>query len=538
MAEEERTPRISRRKFVAWSALAAASASLAPLLQACSPSPAASPTAAPKAAAPTQAAAPAAQPTAAAATGPTLGGILRVTLGSDIKTLDPHKQGSVFDWDVLDQIYEGLVDCDLVEVRGLLAEKWETVDTKSYTFFLKKGVKFHDGSDFTAEAVKFSFDRVGNPATAATPVPKRVQEQVAEVAVVDSHTVKIVLKSASASFPSELTDVRIVPTSFNAEKPVGTGPFQYVEWVRNQKVRVKKFADYHMKGLPYLDEIAFQPAPDEDQKIALLQTGQVDFADTIPLPRVKQVKQDGKIVVIGIPAGVSPSSYWMDCNVNWGPLKDAKVRQALNYAIDRKSILDITFGEGTLKSSLIPPKHWAFNSKALSFDQRDVAKAKQLLAEAGQSSGFTVQLKHLTSRAEFATIAQLIQANLADIGVKVEILPLDVGVWVEQVNKGDFQITLTGLTPMFDPDPLLSRPYKTSGWKNEEFDKLLAQGRAEAKKEERIKIYAKAQEIAQAESPAFVVNERPILYGASPKVQGFKPDLRQHTHFREVWLQK
>ncbi len=539
MAAEEKTPRINRRKFLAWSALVAASASLAPLLEGCSSSPSAAPTTAPKAAAPTQAAAPAAQPTAAAAAGqPTPGGILRVTLGSDIKTLDPHKQGTVFDWDVLDQIYEGLIDCDLAEVRGALAEKWETADAKSYTFFLKKGVKFHDGSEFNAEAVKFSFDRVADPATAATAVPKRVQEQVTEVAVVDSHTVKIVLKAASASFPSELPDLRIVPKGFNPEKPIGTGPFQFVEWVRNQKVRVKKFADYHMKGLPYLDEIAFQPVPDEDQKIALLQTDQVDFADTLPLPRIKEVKQAGKIVVVGIPAGVSPSSYWMDCNCNWGPLKDAKVRQALNYAIDRKSVLDITFGEGTLKSSLVPPKHWAFNPKALSFDQRDVAKAKQLLAEAGQPNGFTVQLKQITSRAEFATIAQLIQANLADIGVKMEILPLDLGVWVEQINKGDFQLTLTGLTPMFDPDPLLSRPYKTSGWKNEEYDKLLAQGRAEAKQEERIKIYAKAQEIAQSESPAFVINERPILYGASPKVQGFKADLRQHTHFREVWLKK
>lgn len=228
----------------------------------------------------------------------------------------------------------------------------------------------------------------------------------------------------------------------------------------------------------------------------------------------------------------------MDCNCTWAPLSDARVRRALNYAIDRKAILDVTFGEGTLKSSLVPPKHWAFNPKALSFNDRDLNKAKQLLAEAGQARGFNVQLKQITSRAEFATIAQLIQANLADIGVKVEILPLDLGVWVEQINKGDFQLTVTGLTPMYDPDPLLSRPYKTTLWKNEEYDKLLAQGRATANQEERKKIYARAQEIAQEESPAFVINERPILYGASPKVQNFKPDLRQHTHFREVWLKK
>ncbi len=539
---EDRIPRISRRKFVTWSALVAASAGLAPILQGCN-SGAPAPTAAPKAAEPTKApAAPAATKPAeaAAATGqPTPGGILRVTLGNDIKTLDPHKPAVVFDRDVLDQIFEGLVDCDLVEDRPALAEKWETTDAKSYTFYLKKGVKFHDGTDFTADAVKSSFDRVADPATAATAVPKDVRANVAEITVVDKYTVKIVLKAASAAFPSEVGEIRIVPKDFDPTKPIGTGPFQYVEWVRNQRIRIKKFADYHMKGLPYLDEVVFQPVPDEDQKISLLQTGQVDFADTIPLPRVKEIKQAGKIVVLGIPAGVSPSSYWMDCNCNWGPLKDARVRRALNYAIDRKAILDITFGEGTLKSSLVPPKHWAFNPKALSFNERDVAKAKQLLAEAGQSGGFSVQLKQITSRAEFTTIAQLVQANLADIGVKLEIIPLEAGVFVEQViNKSDFQLGMTGVVPMYDPDPLLGKTYKTSGWKNEEFDKLLVQGRAEAKQEERKKIYARAQEIAQEESPAFVVNERPILYGASPKVQNFKPDLRQHTHFREVWLKK
>ena len=364
------------------------------------------------------------------------------------------------------------------------------------------------------------------------------EKEFVEAVPVDKYTVKLALKAASASFPSQVGDLRIVPKDFDPAKPVGTGPFQYVEWVRNQRIRLKKFADYHMKGLPYLDEVVFQPVPDEDQKIVLLQTGQVDFADTIPLPRVKEVQQGGKIQLVTVPAGVSPSSYWMDCNTKWAPLNDARVRRALNYAIDRKAVLDVTFGVGTLKSSLVPPKHWAFNPNALSFNERDVQKAKQLLAEAGLANGFSVQLKQITSRAEFATIAQLIQSNLADVGVKVEIIPLDLGVWVEQTNKGDFQLTLTGLTPLYDPDPLLSRPYKLSGWKNEEFDKLLAQGRATANQEERKKIYGRAQEIAQEESPCFVVNERPILYGASPKVQNFKADLRSHTHFREVWLKQ
>ncbi len=546
MSREDNPPRVSRRKFMIWGAAAVATAGLGPALSGCAPSsPAPSPTKSEPAAtkppgAPAPTTAPASTAAAAPAAGqPIPGGILRATIGNDPKTLDPHKQSTLFDMHVRDNLFDGLIDCDLVEIRGALAEKWEVPDAKTYLFYLRKGVKFHDGSEVTAEEVKASFDRVADPNTGATVGSKNITDQMAGISIVDKYTVKIELKQASAAFPSEVGDLKIVPKNFDPNKPIGTGPFQFVEWVRNQRLRMKKFPDYYTKGLPYLDEVVFQAVPDEDQKVVLLQTGQVDFTDTIPLPRVKEVKQGGKIQVIGIPAGVSPSSYWMDCNTNWAPLNDARVRRALNYAIDRKAILDITFGEGTQKSSLVPPKHWAFNPNALSFNDRDVAKAKQLLAEAGLSKGFSVQLKQITSRAEFATIAQLIQANMADIGVKVEILPLDLGVWVEQVNnKGDFQLTLTGLTPLYDPDPLLSRPYKTSGWKNDEFQKLLAQGKETVNREERKKIYYAAQEIAQQESPAFVINERPILYGATPAVQGFKPDLRQHVHFRDTWLKK
>ncbi len=533
--------RISRRKFMAWSAAMAASAGIIPLVGGCSTAPP-SPTQAPaKPAEPTKAAGSAPAPTAAPAAGaPVPGGTLRSTIGNDAKTLDPHKQSTIFDIHVRDNIFEGLMDDDLTEAKGALAEKWESPDAKVYTFYLKKGAKFHDGTEVTAEEVKFSFDRVMNKDTGATASSTNVTSQIANLTVVDKYTVKMELKQPRAAFLSEVGDVKIVPKSFNPDKPVGTGPFAFAEWVRNQKLTLKKFPDYHVKGLPYLDQVVFTPTPDEDQKVTLLQTGQVDFTDTVPLPRVKEAKQSGKYQVIGIPAGVSPAAYWMDINTKVAPLNDARVRRALSYAIDRKAILDITFGEGTIKSSLVPPKHWAFNPNALSFNDRDVNKAKQLLAEAGQSKGFTVQIKQITSRAEFATIAQLIQANWADIGVKAEIVPLELGVWVEQVqNKKDFQIGLTGLTPLYDPDPLMSRPYNNATqWTNEEYTKTLAQAAATMNREERKKLYARAQEIAQEETPAIVVNERPILYGASPAVQGFKTDLRQHVHFKEVWLKK
>jgi ABC-type transport system substrate-binding protein len=115
----------------------------------------------------------------------------------------------------------------------------------------------------------------------------------------------------------------------------------------------------------------------------------VEFTDTIPLPRVKEVEQGGKIVVYGIPAGVSPSSYFMLTRSDKPPLDNSKVRQAISLAFDRKALLEVTFDVGTIKSNLVPPKHWAFNPSALSYDTRDLARAKQLMAEAGQAGGFS-----------------------------------------------------------------------------------------------------------------------------------------------------
>ena len=566
------TRRIARRELVAGAAALVASAGLAPILGACGPS-AATPTTGAPTAAPTTAAAPTIAPTRAAVASPAAGatparasaaspaaspatspaaqgvpgGTLRATLGAEPTTLDPHKSSTLFDRDVADALYAALIDDDVLEgVQGALAESFESSDAKTWTVRLRRGLKFHDGSEITADVVKASMERVTDPATGAGASFKSRVDQVAAITTPDQGTIRFELKAPNAAFPLDLAEIKIVPRNFDPAKPVGSGAFQFVEWVRNQRVALKKFPDYYQPGLPYLDELVFLPTPDENQKIVLLQTGQVEFTDTIPLPRVQEVQQGGRVQVFGIPAGVSPSSYFMLARTDRPPLDNPKVRQAISYAIDRQALLDTTFDVGTVKSNLVPPKHWAFNPNAPSYNDRNVARARQLLAEASQQGGFSVQLKHITSRAEFSTIAQLVQANLAEVGIRMEIVPLEIGIWVDQVlNKHDFQLGLTGIIPGPDPDDMLVRfsvdrstDGKAMNWKNDEYERLLAQGRAVVAQEERKRIYFRAQEIGQEATPGFILNERPILYGASPAVQGFRPDIRQHTHFTTVWLKK
>ena len=556
---------INRRAFVG----RLVALSVVPLLQACAPAAPAAPTAAPAAKpteapnpaaptaaakAPTTAAAPTTAPTTAPAVKPTApagqpvsGGVLRSTLGAEPTTVDPHKLNTLFDRDVSDAMFDALIDDDTLDgIKGALAESWDSPDARVWTFKLRSGVKFHDGSPVTADVVKFSYDRLQDPNTGITGQIRPTASQVERVEAVDSSTVRITLKTPSAAFPVDASNIKIIPKDFDEAKPIGTGPFQFVEWVRNQRVRLKKNPEYFVKGQPYLDELVFLPTPDENQKIVLLQTGQVDFSDTIPLPRVKEVSAGGKIIVYPIPVGVAPSAYFMPLKTDKAPLDNAKVRQAMNLAIDRKALLDVTFGVGTIKSNVVPPKHWAFNPNAMSYDNRDVARAKQLMAEGGHPNGFSLQFKFITSRAEYTPMAQLFQANLAEIGVKLELLPKELGVWVDEVlNKHDFELGMTGIIPDYDPHAIMVRFHskdsqdgQSMNWQNPEFEQLLAQGKVTVNQEERKRIYFKAQEIAQEGAPGFVVNERPILYGATPQVQGFRPDIRQHTHFASVWMSK
>jgi len=573
--------RLSRRHFVLRAGAALGSLGLFSLLEACAPaaptaptattappapkpttpaaaspavvsaSPAASPAAKPAASplaspAASPVASPSAAPVAAAAQG-IPGGILRSTLGAEPTTLDPHKRTSLFDADVHCALYIGLVSNTITDTpTGALAESWTSPDAKSWTFKLRSGLTFHNGQPVTPEAIKFSMDRLTAPETGTSGALKARASQIASTTVVDPATVRIDLKAANAAFPVDAADLMVIPQNFDATNPVGAGPFAFVEWVRNQRVRLKKFPAYYERGLPYLDELVFMPTPDEDQKVVLLQTGQVDFSDTVPLPRVKEVHGMSNVQVFSLAPGVSPSAYVMLLNHTKAPLSDTRVRQAMNYAIDRAALLDVTFGEGGVKSNLIPPKSWAFNPNAASYNNRDVNKAKQLLQQAGVGNGISLQLKHFTSRAEYTPMAQLFQANMADIGIKVDIQSMQIAVWIEQVlNNRDFDLGLTGVTPGPDPDPILTDEYdigtgdnEAMQWKNDEVQQLLAQGRATVPQDQRKRIYDRIQEIVQLESPAFVMNERPILLGASSAVRGFTADPRQYLHFQNVWLQK
>lgn len=409
--------------------------------------------------------------------------MVNATLGADPGNMDPHVGGTIFHSMVADHIWPALTaEDDLTsEIVPTLAESWETPNDTTYLFRLRKDVKFHDGKPFAAADVVFSFewllDKDGKIGTGAG--FKQRLEAVQSTEIVDEHTVKVTLKAPLAVFAHGLSTVRIVPRDFDVRKPVGAGPFEFVEWSRNQHVKLKRFDGYFQKGLPYLDELNFFPTPDENAKITRLQTGQVNFTDTIPFPRIDEVKKLPGFKIFQMDPAYAPSHYPLLFNVRRPPFDKVEVRQALSHALDRQAIKDATFGFDEIMSSAVPKKHWAFNPAAPSYDKTDVARAKELLGKVGLSSGFKAQMKFVTSRAEYTPIAELMQASWSKIGVQVEILPREVGVWLEEVyNKSDYDMGLVGFLPAWDPHFLLTSTYvasvqKSTGWANEEFDRLM-----------------------------------------------------------------
>ena len=543
MTEPARADGVTRRALLSQvAAIAATAAGVGFLIEACAPAaPSSRPNAPTARTAPVTAAG--ANPTPVGQ--PVLGGSLRTTLSAEPSSLDPHRPISTFEFSLRGAFFNALIEeTPSLELGPALAESWDAHDAKTYTFHLRKGVKFHDGTEVTADVVQASLQRAADPATSPAAAIKAYAERIATMSAPDPYTLNVELKEPSSVFLSDLSEIMIVPKDFDPAKPVGTGPFTFVEWVRNQHIRAKKFSGYFKASLPYLDEVVYQTVTDDDQRVNRLRTGQIDFADTLPLQLVKALDSEGKFSLFTPEPGQRTAAYIMRANCSGPPLNNPKVRQALSYAVDRQAILDVNFGYGAIRSNFVPPRHWAYNPNARRYDQRDLAQAKQLLAEAGVPNGFGVELTHHTVGEVYKSIAQVIQANAADVGIQVSLTALELGVWVDKVlQKRDFQLALSGNSVRSDPDTIFSDMYdqtRVNGsaiqWSNDEAQQLLAQGRTTLDRADRAKIYGRLQEIIQNEVPIVVLDEIPVFAGGAPRVQSFRPDLRGLTYFEQVWL--
>ena len=465
---------------------------------------------------------------------------IKVAIGVDLDTVDPHAQTTTMVYNVLRHCYETLVWFDEKgNVIPWLAEKWEvSPDGKVYTFYIRKGVKFHDGSELDAYVVKANFDRWLDPTVR---VPQRGQlGPIERVEVVDKYTVKVYMKTPYAVFLKALgaylfiTSSRVI-TSFGNKtitEVVGTGPYKFVAWEKGKRIVIERFDDYWGEK-PVLKRIEWLVIPEASTRLAALLAGDVDFAFNLPPTDLERVKSDARFTVL------TPTSNRIIfvAMVPRGPLADPKVRQAINYAVDVDSIIkNVLYGLAIKTNAPLPPHFFGYADMPPYTYNPD--KAKQLLAEAGYPQGFKVVLMHPTGRYLMdKQVAEAIQAYLSKVGITVELKTMDwpsfVAELLKPLDQKTYDMVLLGWGPavadahfalygQFHSSQAPPKGLAAAHYNNSEVDKLLEAALAELNESKRAEYYKKAIEIIWREAPWVFLYTQKWFFASSASLEGYK----------------
>jgi peptide/nickel transport system substrate-binding protein len=539
----------SRRRFLLYAARLSGGVLVTSLLAACGPAAPASPTAAPKPpeqkpAAPGVQASPAAQ--AQPATGqPRRGGTLRAGYWQEHKTLDPHLSLQVNERWLMYAVYNTLVGTDeQFNPQPELAESWSNPDPKTYLFKLRQGVKFHDGTDFDAAAVKWNIDRLKDPATKSPRINDVAVVQSVEV--VDRDTVKFNLNQPYAPLLAVLMDrpgFMVSPSAVQklgpdfGRNPVGTGPFKFVQWTEGQGVTVERNPSYWNPAEPYLERIEFRVVTDPTVRVTMLRSGELDLIDRIDSKDVATIRENPNLKLLQFNGGAWFGwQWWVD-----KPSFDNKLlRQAIAWGINREALGKIQWnGYGRIPPGPVTIP-WA-GGDAIQPIGYDPAKAKSLLAQAGRGGGFEESLT-VRGQPEDTRLGELIQAQLADLGVKVNLATISPNEWTAAQQERQINWTTTSWTQRADPDGLLSLLVKTKGtantlgYSNPQVDDLLAKAAAIYDREQRRPLYQQIMQIVVDDAPFVYLWQPAYFYGVAKQVEGV-PDIPDNIlRVRGIWL--
>ena len=459
-----------------------------------------------------------------------------ITIGVDQEAvgLDPNIVTAFSSMRRIDLLYNRLVrlDDNLVVVPDL-AESWEIPNNVTYIFHLRKGVKFHNGREMTAEDVKYSLNRVLDPKTAS---PGRSYISLIDaIDTLDKYTVKVHLSAPLASLLDGLTsdNLSIVPKEVveangNLQKvECGTGPFMLKEWVADNSMTLVKNPDYFEKGAPAVDKVIFRVIPEQASLLAGVKSGDIDFATINDGALIRQAAKDPKVVVMSKP-GLNMRIF--SFNTTRKPFDDVRVREAISLALDRSEILTIAeFGMGKTTGPIpVAATQWALPPSKLPFSTPDLAKAKKLLADAGYPNGFSFNITCSSTYEGGLAVAQVAQDELKKIGVTANLEVVEWGAYIDKWVKRDFDTMIELRGGSGEPDRFLYRTFYSTGavnnflFKDAEVDKLLDQGRTQTVFADRKATYDRLQNLLSEKAPAvflYCPNENQVL---STRLSGFK----------------
>lgn len=486
---------------------------------------------------------------------------------SDPKTLDPAAVGS---WDqavMCMNVLEGLVRLtpEGMSIEPGIAKSWSASDDGLvWTFNLREDAYFHNGEKVTAQDVKYSFERVINPETQSPSAwifnkvvgyeEMRNEEAdiVSGIQVVDDYTLKIELVEPLTPFISMLAapGASVVPKSAVEEygdqfgqKVVSAGPFELEEWEQNLQITMTAFEDY-WDGRPYLDSLKFKFIHDENTRVVELLTGNLDWAWVTPAHHnalTTNAKYEDNISRVN----TLHAAYFI-INMNKEPFGDnQKLRKAMSYALDTQSVIDSLQGRADPAVGFSPPGFMGRNSDAPAYEH-NVEKAKELMAEAGYPDGMDEKFTLVSLPWEnLMNILSIYQENLKEIGINIELKPVQFGQYNSIVQEGDFDLAYGYKVPDYaDADgfayPLLHSEASgnVANYSNPEVDELIEKGRKATDEEARTEIYEKITQILQEELPYITTTHNIWVDVTDPSVRNWQPSAMDIHMFQRVWMEQ
>jgi peptide/nickel transport system substrate-binding protein len=436
-------------------------------------------------------------------------------------------------------------------VQPELAESWTLSDDKlTWTFKLRQGVKFHDGQELTSADVKFTFDRLLEKSAGG----KADFTAVDKVEPAGKYQVKFVTKEPFAALLAALggfwgyivSQAGVAKGGGDLNKTtMGTGPFMLADWKVEQQMVFKKNPNYYKKGLPYVDEVVIRTIPDEANIVAALRTGQIHHAFIEDNKNWNLLKDEKTLT------GYRSSRLgydFLNINASRGPLKDVRVRQAISYAVDRAAVMRVAaagFGRLTAPATA-PMKLWQLpEDQWMKYYKPDIDRAKKLLADAGQASGFTIKLGVIPTFPTMVNGAPVVAANLKRIGINAEIENVEYAVWIKRWLAKDFDMTMNTTPGYADPDTAFFRAlHSTKGqnwnsWSVPDLDGLLEEGRKTFDQKRRKEIYDKAQVMILENVPHLWLFSADHIDFSQSYVKGWVQHPTTNLYgFDRVWLDK
>lgn len=469
-----------------------------------------------------------------------------VSQGSKPKSLDPNMYNEIPALTVTEQIFNTLLKVDENgDIVPELAESYEYITPTELLIKLKKGVKFHNGETMTAEDVAFSINRM-----LEKPASRVMIDAISQVEIIDDYTIKLVFSQPSSpllfGLAHPLTAIlnkkdTLAKNDVIATSPVGTGPYKFVSWGSGEKIELVAFDDY-FEGRPKIDNLTYRAITENSSRLAALETGEVDIAYNIDAIDSATVEKNSNLQLISQP---TTSTEYITFNNTKYPFDNVDFRKAVNYALDKQSMADTIFmGKAKPANSIVNPNVFGYSSEVEGYPY-NVEKAREYLKKSGiKNPSFTLFVNDNTTRLQ---LAQIIQANLKEIGINMEIETLEWGTYLQKTAQGEHQALLGGwVSGTSDADivffPLLhSSSHGGAGnrafYTNKALDNIIEKARLTANSEERKALFAQAQKILQEDAPFGLLLYKNENIGLNKRVKGFKFDPTTMHNLRNLYIE-